>query len=148
MSPEQDEPSRRTAWEEVRCSISVASNTVTAAEIARLVGVAPTRQRTKGDAISDKRPNTRVASHLWIWRPDDSVAPSLEAQLDAIWGALGQYAQAFSALPEEVKVRLALWIVHRGDDLRLGWGLDRRYVAYAAAFGASLDVDEYDATGD
>ena len=52
----------------------------------------------------------------------------------------------FRTLPAEVNVRVAIWITHHGDDLRLGWMLDRRHVTAAAAFGASLDVDEYDDT--
>jgi hypothetical protein len=30
----------------------------------------------------------------------------------------------FRTLPAEVNVRLAIWITHHGDDLRLGWVLD------------------------
>lgn len=41
-----------------------------------------------------------------------------------------------------------IWIEYYGDDLRLGWVLDRRHVSAAAAFGASLGVDEYDCTGE
>lgn len=142
------EASWQRAWEEIRCSISIASDTVTASEITTLLGVEPTRQRIKGEPISSKRPNIPVASHLWTWQPDDSVERSLAAQLDAIWVAHGSRAERFRSLPAEVNVRLAIWITHRGGDLRLGWAMDRRHVSHAAAFGASLDVDEYDATGD
>jgi hypothetical protein len=76
------------------------------------------------------------------------VERSLDAQLDAIWAAHGSRAELFRNLPADVSVRLAIWITHCGDDLRLGWAMDRRHVSHAAAFGASLDVDEYDATGD
>jgi hypothetical protein len=119
---------------------------VTASEITTLLGIEPTRQRIKGEPISSKRPNIPVASHLWTWQPDDSVERSLDAQLDAIWAAHGSRAELFRSLPAEVNVRLAIWITHHGDDLRLGWVLDRRHVTAAAAFGASLDVDEYDDT--
>jgi hypothetical protein len=43
-------------------------------------------------------------------------------------------------------VTLSLLIVHHGTELSLGWVLDRRHVAAAAAFGASVDVDEYNDT--
>jgi hypothetical protein len=145
MSTRQQVPLQR-AWEEVRCSISIASDTMAASEITVLLGVEPTRQRIKGEPISSKRPNIPVASHLWTWQPDDSVERSLDAQLDAIWAAHGSRAELFRSLPSEVKVRLAIWITHHGEDLRLGWVLDRRHVAAAAAFGASIDVDEYDDT--
>ena len=145
MSTRQQVPLQR-AWEEVRCSISIASDTMAASEITVLLGVEPTRQRIKGEPISSKRPNIPVASHLWTWQPDDSVERSLDAQLDAIWAAHGSRAELFRSLPSEVKVRLAIWIAHHGEDLRLGWVLDRRHVAAAAAFGASIDVDEYDDT--
>jgi hypothetical protein len=145
MSTRQQGPWRR-AWEEVRCSISIASDTMAASEITVLLGVEPTRQRIKGEPISSKRPNIPVASHLWTWQPDDSVERSLDAQLDAIWAAHGSRAELFRSLPSGVKVRLAIWITHHGEDLRLGWVLDRRHVAAAAAFGASIDVDEYDDT--
>ena len=145
MSTRQQVPLQR-AWEEVRCSISIASDTMAASEITVLLGVEPTRQRIKGEPISSKRPNIPVASHLWTWQPDDSVERSLDAPLDAIWAAHGSRAELFRSLPSEVKVRLAIWITHHGEDLRLGWVLDRRHVAAAAAFGASIDVDEYDDT--
>ena len=145
MSTRQQVPLQR-AWEEVRCSISIASDTMAASEITVLLGVEPTRQRIKGEPISSKRPNIPVASHLWTWQPDDSVERSLDAQLDAIWAAHGSRAELLRSLPSEVKVRLAIWITHHGEDLRLGWVLDRRHVAAAAAFGASIDVDEYDDT--
>jgi hypothetical protein len=145
MSSSQEAPWQR-AWEEVRCSISIASDTVTAAEITTLLGAEPTRQRIKNEPISPKRPNIPVASHLWTWQPDDSVERSLDAQLDAIWAEHGARAELFRTLPAEASVRLAIWITHCGDDLRLGWALDRRHVSHAAAFGASLDIDEYDDT--
>jgi len=136
------------AWKEVRCSISIASDTMTSKEVTTSVGIEPTRQRVKGESISAKRPDTLVASHLWVWEPDDSVDRSLDAQLDAIWLALGPRAPRFKDLPTEIMVRLSIWITHYGKELLLGWALSRQHVDLAAAFGASLDIDEYDATGD
>jgi hypothetical protein len=43
-------------------------------------------------------------------------------------------------------VPVSIWLVHQGKDLSLGWVLDRRHVIAAAAFGALLDVDDYDST--
>jgi Domain of unknown function (DUF4279) len=136
------------AWKEVRCSISIASDTLTPKEVTTSVGVEPTKQRVKGEPISAERPNTLVASHLWVWEPDDSVDRSLDAQLDAIWLALGPRASRFKDLPAEVMVRVSIWITHYGKELSLGWALNQRHVGRAAAFGASLDIDEYDETGD
>ena len=141
-----DESSRRRDWEEIRCSIGVFSDTVTARDVTALVGIEPTRQRVKGEPVSASRPNIPVASHLWVWKPDDSVEPSLEAQLDALWAALGSRAESFKNLSPEAKVQLDIWIVHHGRHLTLGWVLGRQHVATAAAFGASLNVDEYDDT--
>ncbi len=87
-----------------------------------------------------------VASHKWTWQPAETVAHSLDAQLDAIWDALGLRANAFKGLPVDAEVVVDIWIEHHGDDLRLGWALDQRHVTRAAAFGASIGVDEYDYT--
>jgi Domain of unknown function (DUF4279) len=147
MNSKQEAPWER-AWEEVRGSITVFSDTVTAAEVTACVGIDPTRQRLKGEPISAKRPHIPVASHLWVWQTDDSIERSLDAQLDALWGALGSRADAFRSLSPKAEVQLGIWITHCGSELSLGWTLDRRHVEMAAAFGASIGVDEYDATGD
>jgi hypothetical protein len=81
-----------------------------------------------------------------MWQTDDSVERSLDAQLDALWSALGSRADAFRSLSPGAEVQLGIWITHRGSELSLGWILDRRHVAAAAAFGASIGVDEYDGT--
>jgi hypothetical protein len=145
MSAEPQAPWER-AWEEVRCSITVFSDSTTAAEISDYIGIEPTRTRVKGDPISAKRPQTLVASHMWVWQVGDSVERSLDAQLDELWSALGPHADKFKNLPSGANVQLGVWIIHRGSELALGWVLNRRHVAAAAAFGASIDIDEYDDT--
>lgn len=131
---------------EVRCALNVFSHSVSAREVAAHVGIEPTVQRVKGEARPRRNSEMVVASHQWVWKPESSVEHLLDPQLDAIWSALGSHAEAFANLPAEAKVSLSIWIVHRGTELSLGWVLDRRHVAAAAAFGASLDVDEYDDT--
>lgn len=133
-------------WEEVRCSITVFSDSTTAAEISNYIGIEPTQKRVKGDPISAKRPQTLVASHMWVWQVGDSVERSLDAQLDELWSALGPHADKFKNLPSGANVQLDVWIIHRGSELSLGWVLNRRHVAAAAAFGATINVDEYDET--
>lgn len=145
MSAEERIPWQR-AWEEVRCSVTVFSDSTTAAEISDYIGIEPTQERIKGDPISAKRPGTLVASHMWVWQVGDSVERSLEAQLDELWSALGSRADRFKNLPPGANVQLDIWIIHRGSELALGWVLDRRHIAAAAAFGASINVDEYDGT--
>jgi|GEM_PF-5834429 hypothetical protein len=145
MNAEQTAPSQL-AWEEVRCSITVFSDSTSAAEISDHIGIEPTRKQIKGEPISAKRPETLVASHLWVWQVGDSVERSLDAQLDELWSALGPYADKFKDLPPGANVQLDIWITHQGSELALGWVLDRRHVAAAAAFGASISVDEYDET--
>ncbi len=145
MSSEQAPPWQR-AWVEVRCSITVFSDSTTAAEISGHIGIEPTRERIKGDPISAKRPQTLVASHMWVWQVGNSVERSLDAQLDELWSALGPHADKFKDLPPGANVQLDIWITHRGSELALGWVLDRRHAAAAAAFGATINVDEYDET--
>jgi hypothetical protein len=145
MSTEQATLVRR-AWEEVRCSITVCSDSTPAAEISGHIGIEPTRERIKGEPISVKRPETLVASHLWVWQVGDSVERSLDAQLDELWSALGPRADKFKDLPPDTNVQLDIWITHRGSELALGWVLDRRHAVAAAAFGATINVDEYDET--
>jgi Domain of unknown function (DUF4279) len=87
-----------------------------------------------------------IPSHQWVWKPDSSVEHLLDPQLDAIWTSLSPHADAFRHLPPEAEVGLSIWITHRGTDLSLGWVLDRRHVAAAAAFGATIDIDEYNFT--
>jgi hypothetical protein len=147
MNTEQKAPWER-AWEEVRCSITVFSDSTTAAEVSDYVGIEPTRTRIKGEPISARRPQTVIARHMWVWRVDDSVVRSLDAQLDELWSVLGPHAGKFKDLPSGANVQLGIWITHRGSELSLGWVLNRRHVAMAAAFGASIDVDEYDDTDD
>lgn len=147
MNSAMDTPWTR-AWEEVRCSLSVFSDEMTAAEISRFVNKDPTRQRIKGEPISPKRPHILVRSHMWVWKVSDSIPRSLDAQMDALWASLGPRADTFRRLPAGANVQLSIWITHRGSELSLGWVLDRRHVAAAAAFGASIDVDEYDGTED
>lgn len=145
MSNTSQEPPWVRDWEEVRCALTVFSDTVTAAEVTAHVGVEPTNQMVKGEPRRG-RPNMVVASHQWTWEPGETVAHTLDAQLDAIWDALGSRADAFKGLPAEASVGVDVWIVHRGRELSLGWVLDRRHVSHAAAFGALIDIDEYDAT--
>jgi hypothetical protein len=147
MSVEEGIP-WQSAWEDVRCSITVLSDSMSAAKVTEAIGVEPTRQRIKGEPVSPKRPNIPVASHMWVWQVGDLVERSLDAQLDEIWNALGSHASKFKGLPSDAKVQLDIWITHRGSELSLGWALDRRHVVAAAAFGASINVDEYDDTGD
>lgn len=133
---------------EVRAGIVVFSDNMSPAEIAAHVGIEPTEQSIKGEPLPGKR--TRrvvVARHRWAWRPDGTER-SLDAQLDAVWTALGSRADSFKRLPTDAEVVVDIWIEHHGDDLRLGWALDRRHVSAAAAFGASIGVDEYDCTED
>lgn len=144
-SASRDAPLERESTE-VRCSLNVLSHSVSAREVTAHVGIEPTVQRVKGEARPGRNREMVVASHQWVWKPDSSVEHLLDTQLDAIWSALGSHAEAFSSLPAEAKVSLSIWIVHHGTELSLGWVLDRRHVAAAAAFGASLDVDEYDDT--
>jgi hypothetical protein len=136
------------AWTEVQCALNVFSHSVSAREISAHLGIEPTVQRVKGEVRPGRNREMVVASHQWIWKPDSSVEHLLDPQVDAIWSALGSHAEAFSSLPAEAKVSLGIWIVHHGTELSLGWVLERRHVAAAAALGASLDVDEYDATED
>jgi|HubBroStandDraft_4_1064222.scaffolds.fasta_scaffold01964_10 hypothetical protein len=144
-SASRDAPLEREATE-VQCSLNVFSHSVSAREVTAHVGIEPTVERVKGEARPGRNREMVVASHQWVWKPASSVEHLLDPQLDAIWSVLGPYAQAFSSLPAEAKVTLSMWIVHHGTELSLGWVLDRRHVAAAAAFGASLDVDEYDDT--
>lgn len=141
-----DDAFRKRHWEEIQCSLVVHSQTVTAVDVTAHVGIEPTTQRVKGEPISAKRPNIPVAGHLWVWKPTGSIEHSLDAQLDAIWAALSSRADAFRSLPPDAEVGVSIWIVHHGSELRLGWALDQRHVTAAAAFGASIDVDEYDDT--
>jgi hypothetical protein len=134
------------AWTEVQCSLNVFSHDVSASEVTAHVGIEPTVERVKGEARPGRNREMVVASHQWVWKPDSSVEHLLDPQLDAIWSALGSHAEAFSSLPPEAKVTLSLWVIHHGTELSLGWVLDRRHVAAAADFGASVDVDEYDRT--
>lgn len=71
---------------------------------------------------------------------------TIGAQLDAIWTALGSRAPAFRDL-SDAHVVVDILIEHYGDDLSLGWAMAERHVSMAAAFGASISVDEYDYTG-
>jgi Domain of unknown function (DUF4279) len=147
MSTEEKIPWQR-AWEEVRCSITVFSDSISVAEISDYIGIEPTRRRNMGEPVSAKRPEILVARHMWIWQVGDSVERSLNAQLNELWGALGSHADKFKDLPSGTNVQLDIWIAHRGSELSLGWVLDWRHVLAAAAFGASINVDEYDDTSD
>lgn len=131
---------------EVQCALNVFSHIVSPREVTAHVGIEPTVQRVKGEPRPGRNRETVVASHQWVWKPPSSVDRLLDPQLDEIWSALGPHAGAFSSLPAEAEVTLSIWIVHHGTQLSLGWVLDRRHIASAAAFGASLDVDEYDET--
>lgn len=134
--------------EVVRCALVVYSETLSAAEITQRVGIQPTEAKIKGQPRKGN-PAMPVVNHQWKWKPDEeSVERSLDAQLDAIWDALGARADVFKGLPADAEVMVDIWIEHYGDDLRLGWALDQRHVTRAAAFGASIGVDEYDYTED
>ncbi len=126
--------------------MSVFSHDISASEVTAHVGIEPTIQRVKGEARPGRNREMVVASHQWIWKPNSSVEHLLDPQLDAIWSALRPHAEAFSSLPAEATVTLSIWAIHHGAELSLGWVLDRRHVTAAAAFGASVDVDEYDET--
>jgi len=87
-----------------------------------------------------------VTTNYWVWKPPDHVEAKMEAQLDAIWDELGAKTEAFRRLPPGARVALEIEIYHHGPELRLGWTLAQRHVVMAAAFNASLSVDEYDYT--
>lgn len=134
---------------EIRCGIVVFSDSMGPADVAAHVGVEPTEQSVKGEPLPGRRSRSVVvARHRWAWRPGSSVDRSLDAQLDAIWAALGSRADSFRSLPADAEVVMDIWIEHYGDELQLGWRLDRRHVSAAAAFEAAIGVDEYDYTTD
>ncbi|HTB50376.1 MAG TPA: DUF4279 domain-containing protein [Solirubrobacteraceae bacterium] len=123
------------------------SETLSPTAVTARVGVEATDRQVKGDLRRRGGRSTPAVRHRWTWAPDDKVERLVDPQLDAIWGALGSRSEAFSALPAEAKVSLSICIVHHGAELSLGWVLDRRHVRTAAAFAASIDVDEYNETG-
>jgi len=146
MTDEDDTTGGQQRWHEViRCALAVYSETLSAAEITDYVDIQPTEARIKGEPRKGN-PSKPVVNHQWIWKPNESVERSLDAQLDALWAEMGRRAAAFKSLPGDAEVVVDIWIEHHGDDLRLGWVLDRRHVSAAAAFGASLGIDEYDYT--
>lgn len=148
MTGEHGATSGQQRWREVvRCALAVYSETLSAADIAERVDIQPTEAKIKGQPRKGN-PTKPVVNHQWIWKPDESVERSLDAQLDALWAELGRRAAAFKSLPVDAEVVVDIWIEHYGEDLRLGWVLDRRHVSAAAAFGASFGIDEYDCTGD
>jgi hypothetical protein len=129
--------------------MAVFSCTLTAAAVTEQVGVKPTTQRVKGEPVSNfelRAVPVYVPNHQWIWQPDDTVDLSMDAQLDSIWAALGSSAEVFKSLVPDAAVVVSLVINRGGSHLTLGWALARRHVAAAAAFGAMIDVDEYDDT--
>lgn len=139
-------PGQQGAREVVRCALIVYSETLSAAEITEHVGLEPTEAKIKGQPRVGN-PAMPVVNHQWLWRPDEeTVECSLDAQLDAIWAALGARADSFKSLPADANVVMDIWIEHHGDDLELGWALDQRHVTAAASFEASIGVDEYDYT--
>lgn len=146
MMDERDATSGQQHWREVvRCALAVYSETLSAADITERVDIQPTEARIKGQPRKGN-PTKPVVNHQWIWKPDEGVERSLDAQLDVLWAELGRQAAAFKGLPIDAEVVVDIWIEHYGEDLRLGWVLDRRHVNAAAAFGASLGIDEYDCT--
>jgi hypothetical protein len=133
--------------EDVQGALAVYSDTISASEITSLIGIEPTEQRVKGQPVRGKRNRKiTVVSHQWIWQPNDSIERSLDAQLNAIWAALKPYAEVFQHLPPEVDILLDIWISHYGSEIWLGQKLDKRHVTAAAAFGASISIDQYDFT--
>ena|SRR3984957_16103045 len=146
MTSEANDAASGPGWTEVQCSLDVFSQTVSASEVTARVGVEPTAERVKGEGRTGRTREVVVASHQWSWKPDTSVERLLDPQLDAIWATLGPHADGFASVPPQAEVTLSIWIVHHGTELSLGWVLDRRHVAAAAAFRASIDIDEYDDT--
>lgn len=129
---------------DVKCALAIFSRNLDASEITSRVGVAPSVWKAMGDPIRPGGPS--VASHQWIWYPAHREGLSVDEQLDAIWDALGPHAATIATLVPDCEVVLDFEINHRGADLTLGWSLKPRHVAAAAAFGASIDIDEYDLT--
>lgn len=146
MTVEIQALSSESLLEEIRCSLCIVSGDIGPDELTAMVGVAPTTTQRRGEPRSSGAPGRTVAVNQWVWRPPGEVKALLNAQLDAIWSALGSRADAFRELPTGAHVVLDIAIYHRGDQLRLGWTLAQRHVAMTAAFNASMSVDEYDYT--
>jgi hypothetical protein len=128
----------------VRCELAVFSDAVEPDAITERIGIQPSVTRRRGDLIRTGGP--QVPNHQWVWHPDSGVEQDMDSQLDALRAVTISRVDSFRKLQGEADVVLAIVIEHHGDDLSLGWVLDRRHVALAAALGASIDVDEYDYT--
>jgi hypothetical protein len=134
------------ARDEIHCALDVFSASLTPEEITHRIGTQPTIVRRRGSRPRPGAgPKDGLPENQWEWNPDASVPLTLDAQLDAIWTALGSRAQAFRDL-SEAHVVVDILIEHHGDGLSLGWAMVERHVLMAAALGASISVDEYDYT--
>lgn len=137
------------ASEETRCRLFVVSDSLAPEVVTGRTGTQPTTARHRGyRPRPGAGPRDGLPEHQWIWEPDDSVALTLDAQLDAIWIALKTRAAQFRDLGPEGRVVVDIVIAHYGADLSLGWRMHERHVSAAAEFGGSINVSEYDYTVD
>lgn len=135
--------------DEIRCRLVVFSPRLRPEDVTARSGMQATTVRHRGyRARPGAGPKDGLAEHQWIWEPDDDVTLTLDAQLDAIWSAIGPSAAAFRNLQPEARVVVDIVFEHYGSELSFGWELHERHVAMASALGASVSVDEYDYTGD
>ena len=135
--------------DEIHCRLIVFSPRLRPEDVTAGTGVEATIVRHRGyRPRPGAGPKAGLPEHQWIWEPDNDVAQTLDAQLDAIWSAIGSSAAAFRNLQPEGRVVVDIVFYHYGNELSLGWTLHERHVAMASGFGASISVDEYDYTGD
>jgi hypothetical protein len=127
-----------------RCVLGVFSEWCRPDEITARVSITPTRSRVAGELIRPGGPT--VPKHMWLWEPSTDVPRELNAQLDAIWSATTERAPLFRELASNGVVEIAVVLEHYGNQLLLGWALDRGHIERAAELGANIDVDEYDYT--
>jgi hypothetical protein len=131
-----------------RTEFSVYSDTVPAVEMTARIGLDANRVLVRG---SRRQEPPVPRAHLW--QVSDHQPGSVGDQAERLLARLAPHRDRLVALSREPDFSIGLMIVRYfadedGAPNGFGWHLPPELVAFLAAVGASIDVDEYDYSED
>lgn len=130
------------------CYFWMASETVSAAEMAAAVGLEPDEFAVRGSLFADRAEEPRFVPVEHEWKIVSGEHGPIDDQVTAVLERVAPVADAVRSLVDQGDVNAGLMMVRYLDDDdggydAMGWALTREQIALIAAMGADVQADEY-----